>query len=354
VESKVGNPLKLPTVRDWRGHFRSRGLRDEVSSQYIAYIRPLVQRAVPVVFDFTHLAALLGRTPEYLAKATASPEHFYRTFQIPKKSGGFRQISAPYPSLKECQQWIASEILLRRHISPSATAYGRGKSILAHVDPHLSRGSSFLIVDLKDFFPSISKKRVIGWFHSLGYNYEVAIALASLCCVRGSLPQGSPASPHLSNLVASALDHRLEAIASHFGLKYTRYADDLCFSGSGISGGLLPLVRESVRRSGFALNDAKTRFHSPNSTSKIVTGINISTGSRRLPRKRRRDLSHTMHFIESFGYLSHKLKMKITDPKYLLRLRGNLEFWRYLEPDNDEVLGYISQIAQLQRLHGDG
>jgi hypothetical protein len=61
-----------------------------------------------------------------------------------------------------------------------------------------------------------------------------------------------------------------------------------------------------------------------------------------------------MHFIESFGYISHRSKLKISDSKYLLRLRGQLEYWRMIEPDNEQVHRYIAEIAQLQRMHGDG
>lgn len=345
---------KLPTLSEWRSYFRSRGIRPDLLPQYLDYIRPLVERGVPVIFDFRHLCELLGRTPDFLARASTAPEHFYRSFKIPKKSGGYRTISAPYPSLKECQQWIATQIVTRRPIHPTATAYRANSSIVGNVTPHLATGTQVLVIDIKDFFPSITKKRLIGWFAALGYNYEVAISLASLCCLGGHLPQGSPASPHLSNAICTTLDRRLERLADHFSIRYTRYADDMCFSGEHIPSGVFNLIANAIAQSGFVLNPAKTRSHGPAATSKIVTGINIATGSPRLPRKRRRQLSHTLHFIEEFGYLSHRAKLKITDPKYLLRLRGQLEYWRMIEPANERVLRFIAQVSQLQRVHGDG
>lgn len=354
MESKADTPTKLPTLKEWRTYFRSRGVQKELAEQYLAYIRPLAKRSLPVIYDFHHLAALLGRTPDFLARVTNAPEYYYRTFTIPKKSGDLRSIAAPYPSLKECQRWVANEILARIPVHSSATAYNVGSSILTNVQPHLSTNVSLLVVDLKDFFPTITKKRLIGWFHSLGYNFEVSIALASLCSLDGRLPQGSPASPLLSNAICVHLDRRLYAIAQRFALNYTRYADDLCFSGSTIHSGIHQLVSDAVRGSGFSLNDAKTRFHRQKSKSKVVTGINISSGSPRLPRKRRRAIEHALHFISRFGYISHKQKLKIMDPKYLLRLRGQLEYWRLLEPESIEVATYLSQVSQLQRLHGDG
>lgn len=354
MESKTGTSARLPSLREWRAYFRSRGLRDELAKQYIAYIQPLTRQSLPVIFDFQHLALLLGRSPDFLARAMCAPEYFYRSFDIPKKSGGARKITAPYPALKECQRWIAKEIVEHLPVHPSATAYMAGGSILGNVAQHLEIGRQFLIVDIENFFPTITKKRLIGWFHSLGYNFEVSIALGSLCCVHGKLPQGSPASPCISNSLCLQLDRRLYAIASRFGLRYTRYADDLCFSGSIIHSGLLRLVQKAVHDSGFALNAKKTRIHGPRSTSKVITGINVSSGTPRLPRDKRRQLKQTLHFISTFGYLSHKQKLKITDSKYLLRIRGQLEYWRLLEPDNLDVRKYLAHIAGLQHMHGDG
>ena len=345
---------RLPTLSDWKSHFRSRGIRPDLSKQYVSYIKPLTTKGVPVIFDFRHLCELLGRTPDFLARAACAPDYFYRSFTIPKRSGGMREISSPYPSLKECQRWIAEQIVGRLPAHPAATAYKPGASILSNVEPHLAIGAEVLIVDIKDFFPSISKKRLIGWFTSLGYNYEVSIALASLCCLQGHLPQGSPASPHLSNAICRTLDNRLTSISARFGLAYTRYADDMCFSGPNVPHTLLPLVEEVVRQSGFQLNREKTRLLRPSASSKIVTGINIASGTPRLPRSRRRHLEHLMHFIERFGYISHRSKIKVSDSRYLLRLRGQLEYWRMLEPANMQVQRYIAHVVQLQIVHGDG
>ena len=354
MDRAADNLPKLPTYSEWKSYFRSRGIRSDLSSQYLAYIKPLAKREVPVIFDFRHLCELLGRTPDFIARASCAPESFYRKFSIPKKSGGLRDISSPYPSLKECQRWIATQIVGRLPLHSSATAYRPRSSIISNVEPHLISDAHLLVVDLKDFFPSITKKRLIGWFSALGYNYEVSIALASLCCLDGRLPQGSPASPHLSNAMCTTLDRRLSGIANKFDLAYTRYADDICFSGGYVPPAVLTLVGVAVKESGFVLNHDKTRVHRPSASSKIVTGINIASGTARLPRDKRRRLSHVMHFIETFGYISHRSKLKISDSKYLLRLRGQLEYWRLIEPTNEQVLQYIAQLAQLQRLHGDG
>lgn len=343
-------PDPLPTLREWTAYITSRGLRDEVAEEYLAYIRPLVKKKLPVIFDAAHVAGLLGRTHQFVTTAAAAPKYFYRHFTVPKRSGGVRDINAPYPSLKECQQWIAQNILQRLPISAFAMAYVQDRSILDHVQPHLGNDRRLLVVDLKDFFPSISKKRVIGLFRSFGYNNEVAITLGSLCCLDGSLPQGSPCSPYISNLIASHLDYRLNAICRRFGLSFTRYADDICVSGPTIPACVQKLLNDAVEGAGFTIKPEKTRFYSASSKSKILTGLNVSSLKPRLPKSRRRKIEHQMHFIQNFGYLSHIQNQKIRDPNYLIRLRGHLEFWRFVEPDNVKVVNYINHLAGIQKL----
>jgi RNA-directed DNA polymerase len=342
---------KLPTLRTWRTFLITRGLPPETIELYLGYIKPLVQANVPVIFDFEHLSKLLGRTLEFTGKATAKPSHFYRVFQIPKKSGDFRTISAPYESLKECQRWISDEILARVPIHPAAVGYVKDLSILDHASRHAKIGSALLIADLEQFFPSITKARVIGLFRSFGYNNQVSVALANLCCLDDCLPQGSPASPAISNLICRRLDGRLSGIAKKMNLGYSRYADDLCISGHQIPDTITTFLQRAVTDSGFSLNELKTRKVSMHSTNKVITGLNVNTGVPRLPKSTRRELQHAMHFIEKYGYLSHCSKLKIRDPGYIDKLRGRLEFWRFVEPENLDVVRYIAIVSKLQKMH---
>lgn len=342
---------KLPSLRIWRTFLTARGLSPEFIVLYIDYIKPLIKTNVPVIFDFEHLSKLLGRTLKFTANAAASPHSFYRTFSIPKKSGGTRTINAPYSSLKECQRWINDEILSRVQLHDAAVGYVVNHSILDHAERHCASGHTLLITDLKDFFPTITKGRVIGLFKSFGYNNQVAVALANLCCLDGCLPQGSPASPAISNLICRRLDARISGIATKFNLKYSRYADDLCLSGEILPPVVIDMVMRAISDSDFVVNQEKTRIISPLSTSKIITGLNVNTGKPRLQKSARRELQHTMHFIEKFGYLSHRSKLKLRDTNYLSKLRGRLEFWRFIEPENVEVNHYISIVAALSALH---
>jgi RNA-directed DNA polymerase len=136
-----------------------------------------------------------------------------------------------------------------------------------------------------------------------------------------------------------------------FGLTFTRYADDICVSGTVIPSCLLDLIKEAISASGFTLKHEKTRFFAATFTSKVLTRVNISSSKPRLPKARRREIEHQMHFIQTFGYLSHIQKGKIRDLNYLMRLRGNLEFWRFIEPDNPKILSYIKHLPHIQQLH---
>jgi RNA-directed DNA polymerase len=345
-------PSKYPTLAKWRAYFASRGIEAEVAQCYLDYIRPLSKRDIPVIFHFEHMAGLLGRRSDYLASVCAAPESFYRQFKIKKRSGGFREISAPHTSLRQCQKWISDHILssLCSKLPPCVTAYRDSFSILNHTLPHVGK-NEVVLLDIKNFFPSITKRRVIGFFSSLGYNLEVSIALASICCLHNSLPQGSPASPSISNLLCSTMDRRIIAISRRFRLRYSRYADDICISGKVIPNAGLEMIKKAVIDSGFIINSDKTRRFSPACDAKLVTGVLVGLDGIRLPKSMKRNLRTHMHFILRFGYLSHIQKIKESNLIFLLRLRGQLEFWRFLEPNCQEVSDYIDKISTLQETY---
>ncbi len=178
----------------------------------------------------------------------------YHNYYVPKKSGGKRLISAPKPKLKATQNWIKEHILDK--INPSENVHGfiKQRSILTNAEPHQNK-NLVISLDLKDFFPSISYKRVKGLFQKLGYSEQLSTIFALLTThnevdklnVDGEvyyaqkveketgkthrfLPQGSPASPAVTTLIAYKMDKRLEGLAKKMGFTYTRYADDLTFS----------------------------------------------------------------------------------------------------------------------------
>jgi len=245
--------------------------------------------------------------------------HYVR-FAVPKRSGGTRQLAAPHASLAAAQDWILQNILSRVPTHAAAHGFVPGRSTVTNALPHV--GKPLIInCDLQDFFPTISFGRVGGIFKQLGYSPAVATVLALLCTEAPrqevvyagrpfhvatgprALPQGASTSPALSNLAARRLDSRLTGICRRLGLAYTRYADDLTFSGDAALneriGYLLARVRHIAQDEGFALNQGKTRVQRRH-TAQTVTGIVVNDRPG-VPREVVRRLRAILHRAQKEG-----------------------------------------------------
>jgi RNA-directed DNA polymerase len=256
----------------------------------------------------------LGRL-RFLAfnRKVATVSH-YKRFYLPKKSGGKRLISAPMPLLKAAQHWILENILNKIPVSPSAHGFVAERSIVSNALPHVGK-EVVVNLDLKNFFPTLTFKRVKGLYRKLGYSEQMAGILALLCTepdveamevdrkkyfvakTERFLPQGSPASPAITNLICYKLDRRFEGLARKFDFTYTRYADDLTFSGSGeaakLVGQLLWSVKQIVESEGFVLHPEKLKVMYEG-TRQEVTGLTVNNqlGVDRKTRKKFRALLH--------------------------------------------------------------
>jgi len=247
--------------------------------------------------------------------------HRYRQFEIPKKSGGTRQISAPYSqSYMHMLRYVA--IILQSVYEPSAYTMGfvPGKSIVNNAKAHVGMHYVFNI-DLKDFFPSIEVQRIAARLQvkPFCFHWKAAWAIAGLCTMRvlqdGTqpeekkykyvLPQGSPASPIITNLMCDKLDFLLSGLAKRFGLRYTRYADDITFSslhnvyqeGSEFRQELERIITEQ----GFTMNPQKTRLNIVGSRQE-VTGLTVSQDKVNVSRKYIKDLRGLLFIWEKYGY----------------------------------------------------
>ena len=189
--------------------------------------------------DIAHLLGYKPKAVSFILYKLQSAQK-YTTFEIPKKNGGKRIINAPVDQLKGLQRRLAhllqdclEEINAARNVK-DRTAHGfkRNRSIITNARQHRNRRWVFNI-DLEDFFPSINFGRVRGFFiknRDFQLHDNIATILAQIACQDNSLPQGSPCSPVISNLVAHLLDMRLVKLAKSTGCTYSRYADDLTFS----------------------------------------------------------------------------------------------------------------------------
>ena len=327
----------------------------------------LLRTGLPVVNTSAELATVLGLPVSRLRwlafhAEVATTTHYIR-FTIPKKSGGLRALSTPHRSLALTQRWILEQILSR--LSAESTAHGflPGRSILTNARPHAGR-AIVVNLDLENFFPSIGFPRVRKVFEGIGYSPAVSTILALLCteCPRRTvilggttyhvatgprgLPQGACTSPGLSNQVARRLDRRLTGLATKLGLVYTRYADDLTFSGDEPLekrvGYLMARVRHIAQEEGFKVNESKSRVLRRNH-AQIVTGlvVNDRPGVRRDEVRRLRAI---LHGAKATG-LDAQNRENL--PDFRAWLRGKIAFVRMARPEVGDRL-----LTELDRLEG--
>ncbi|HLY11466.1 MAG TPA: reverse transcriptase family protein [Planctomycetota bacterium] len=290
----------------------------------------------------------------------ASTVSHYVRFQIPKKSGGVRDIWAPQPKLAAAQSWILENILTKIPVGPVAHGFVPGRSTVTNAAPHVKK-AIVVNLDLKEFFPTITFPRVKGIFETLGYSPAVATVLALLCTEAPrrevdysgrryhvatgprALPQGACTSPALSNLLAWGLDRRLGGVAAKLGWTYTRYADDLTFSGDTLVpkgekdprsvAWLLARTRHVCEDEGFEVNQKKVRVQRRNS-AQTVTGI-VVNDKPSTPRSERRRLRAILHHARFEG-LERQNREGRAD--YVAWLRGHVAYVMMVNPEQGRKL----------------
>lgn len=329
-------------IDNWKSYFK-KNVRGKITQKAIStYVENLILKDTVVILNFNHLAQLLGIEKHILASMVNDSRAFYYYFEIPKRNGGQREISAPYPILLGAQRWIYEKILIKQPLHNSSKGFVRDTSIVDNARPHLNQ-KQLLKMDIKDFFPSIKVNRVMAVFRVLGYTKKISYYLASICCLDGALPQGAATSPSLSNIIAKRLDYRLNGLSEKFNLTYTRYADDFTFSGNWISLSIIEYINSIVLDEGFKINKDKTKLISDKSP-KIVTGISISSGKLTIPKKTKREVRKNIHFILKNGLFEHQKNINSNDPIYVERLLGYLFFWLSVEPENDFIKSSIGKL----------
>jgi hypothetical protein len=268
----------------------------------------------------------------------------YIAFAIPKRSGGERVIHAPKKKLKALLRTLDRLLVSKLPVSEHAHGFVKGRSIATNARPHVGK-PMIVKFDIKDCFPSLHVGRVRGLLLALGYSYPVAAALAALMTeaprqtveAEGKLyhtpigprvcVQGAPTSPGLCNALLLRLDRRLGGLARKRGLAYTRYADDLSFSGPEAEvRKLLGIVPKIVGEEGFSINPAKTRLMR-RSGRQAVTGV-IVNKDMGLSRQARRKLRAALH---------HQRTGK-TDAKTDARITGKLAYLHMLNADQAKRL----------------
>jgi hypothetical protein len=270
-----------------------------------------------------------------------APHYRYHTHT--KTSGALRLIEEPKPVLKTLQRRILSDLLDLIPPSPAAYGFTKGRDCISAAALH--GGEAMLICfDLRAFFPSITHTRIFGLFRTLGYPEAVARDLTGLCTVatpahillrhtydkaallaHRHLPQGAPTSPALANLSTFNLDRRLIGLARCINANYSRYADDLSFSGDPhITHTLLKAVPAIVNDEGFVLNPHKTRIQ-PSTGRQTTTGL-IVNEKINIPRHTYDRLKSIIHHLNNPG------DARRYDPRFLASLSGQIAWVERVNP----------------------
>ncbi len=356
---------KLRLQIDYLGAEVSAGLNDRSSDE-----AKLRGQNLPVFHSAADIAKAADIAVPHLRHLTfhrrVSRTSHYVRFLLPKKTGGERLISAPMPKLKWLQTWILQNVLQCLNTEEPAHGFVKDRSIVSNAKQHLY-AEVVVNVDLKDFFPTLTYRRVKGFFRKLGYSDNAATVLAlattepvveevELDGVRyfvqtgeRFLPQGAPTSPALTNLICRRLDRRMTGLAKSFGLTYTRYADDFSFSGDSTNlGRFFGAMHRIVKDEGFKVHPEKTRVFRKGSRQE-VTGLVVNSGRPTVPRKTLRKFRALLFQIEKDG---PEGKAWTPGTNVMHSIRGFANFVSMVTPDKGKKLA--EQVDRIVAKHGAG
>lgn len=288
------------------------------------------------------LAERIGEDPALIRRILEEgTDKHYHTFHIWKDEAHTkkRTISAPNEDLKRIQGKILKTFLYKYGVTPESQAFVYGRSIVTNARKHLNQ-RYLLKMDLKDFFPSITKEMIIGAMYPFFNMSDMMFLelLVDLCCLNGRLPQGAPTSPAISNILGSYLDVFLRPSLAHFRIDaYTRYADDMTFSSNiKISPNFCKTVFSVCKFIGFRLNNSKTRMYSVGMRHK-VTGVIVNGEETTIPRTEKMRFRALLHNI-STG------KTPLTD-ELKNHIKGKFSFYYMVNPR--QALKFKPQMEEL-------
>lgn len=287
----------------------------------------------------------------------------YTLREIPKPSGGRRLLAVPLPELKAAQRSLLRKLLTHLPVHAAAHGFRKGHDVMTGASVHV-RKPIVISMDIADFFPSFTFRRVSGYFRNLGYGRGIAIALANLtterlCWARlkdakgrwippkggpewersihPELPQGAPTSPGIANAIVWRMDKRLSALARKFGGDYTRYADDLTFSGfekmAKHARLFVALVEKIVHTEGLVINKKKTRIMRKGRRQK-VTGVIVNKQTN----LSRRDFDLLKAILHNCIKKGPSTQNRSNHPNFREHLRGRIAHALHIGPERGAKL----------------
>ncbi len=300
--------------------------------------------------ELSSIEADLGFSAKTLYALSNNLSAHYHSVEIPKKSGGTRSLNVPDEALKSVQRAIAEKLLSLEAVSQYATAYRTESGIVQNALPHIGK-QKILKLDIYRFFDSIKYSAVKDKaFPEKRYSESIRILLSMLCYFKDTLPQGAPTSPAISNIILYDFDIAVGNYCNSRSVSYTRYCDDMTFSGElGNTDELILFVQEELKRYGFILNRKKTRAFSSSNQQK-VTGIVVNEKPN-IPDKYKREIRKEIYFIQKFGIISHLKRIGCGDTPehYINSLLGKVNFVLQVCKNDKEFLNYKNILHNIQK-----
>lgn len=249
---------------------------------------------INTVDDFCRILSL---EKAFLQKHLRLCPLLYIDIPLKKKDGTPRPIRAPKDKLKIIQRAILKNILSDIKLPQCCYGFSRNKSIIENAKIH-SRNDFLLNLDIQDFFPSVHYKKVQQIFKDIGLNEEISSILCGLTTYEYRLPQGAPTSPFLASFALSNLDYRLMKLAESNHLTYTRYFDDVSFSGNKRVIALEKTIMQIIKQEGYKVKMSKRKLFEKGQ-EKEVNGILII--NKKLALKNTKELFDYVSDIRKYG-----------------------------------------------------
>ena len=299
--------------------------------------------------ELSSLCHDLGYSSRALYSLSNDIESHYYEKIIPKKNGDERTLHVPDKFLKSVQHSIADKVLFYEPVSKHAMAYRIGRSIATNARYHVGR-EMILKLDISKFFDHITyemvKEKV---FSSERFSEANRVLLAILCTYKNTTPQGAPTSPVISNIIMRDFDAVVGEYCESRNILYTRYCDDLTFSGSFNVEDFIELVKQELKKEGFRLNTKKSVVLC-DGQRKEVTGLVVNE-KLSVPRYYKKKLRQEVYYCKKYGVEEHMARKGYDSSKdtYIESLIGKINYVLSIEKDNIEFRELLKEINVLFR-----
>ena len=284
--------------------------------------------------ELSSLEQDLGISVKTLYAVSNNLSKHYHKVSLLKKSGGHRNLSVPDEVLNSIQRRIADVLLIHMPVSRYAKAYRFGSSTLRNAKHHIGK-YVVLKLDILHFFDSIRYSTVKDKvFPEEIYEEPLRILLTMLCYYKDTLPQGAPSSPAITNIILYEFDELIGRWCQGQGISYTRYCDDMTFSGDFDPAEVIRYVKSELKGMGFLLNEQKTRIQHTGQRQ-TVTGIVVNE-KLSIPADYRRKLRQDLYYCRKFGIREHlqKIGLEIPEDTYRMQLLGKVNYVLQVHPDD--------------------